>query len=134
MKIFKDEQEFKMSWITNKKRELKMLYPNRTFSIFCIETNSTVKGFPDVLLDVDTMQTMYYEFKCSDKEGFIKFEKTQPPFYKRNSRMNITVIAFNKKDGYSYSFPAKELFNKDSVYKIDLTTRKVKLPCQNTSL
>lgn len=134
MKIFKDEQEFKMAWLEHKKRELKTLFPNRTFSVFCIETNSTVKGFPDVLIDVDTMQTMYYEFKCSDKEGFIKFEKTQPPFYKKNSRMSIAVVAFNRIDSRVYSFPVKELFSKDSVYTIDLVTRKVKLPCQNTSL
>ena len=85
MKVFKDEQEFKMSWIANKKMELKT-FPNRTFSIFCIETNSTVKGFPDVLVDLDTMQTMYYEFKISDKDGYIKFEKTQPTFYKKKQQ------------------------------------------------
>jgi len=133
MKVFKDEQEFKMYWIKQKKMELKTLFPNRTFSIFCIETNSTEKGFPDVLVDLDTMQTMYYEFKISDKDGYIKFEKTQPPFYKKNSRMNIAVVAFNKKDNCQYSFPVSMLFNKESEFRIDLTTRRVKLPCLSTS-
>ena len=133
MKVFKDEQEFKMYWIEQKKKEIKTKFPNRTFSIFCIETNSTVKGFPDVLVDIDTMQTMYYEFKISDKDGYIKFEKTQLPFYKKNSRMHIAVVAFNKKDNYQYSFPVTSLLAKDSELKVDLTTRRVKLPCLSTS-
>ena len=70
-----NEQQFKMKWL-----KINGL-PN--FTKFCIETEETVKGFPDAMfIDNDTKQTWFAEFKFT-KTGKIKFQPTQPSFYKK---------------------------------------------------
>lgn len=111
----KDEQQFKMKYI----REI--LKPQ--FSrVFCIETEETVRGFPDVMCLSNTgifltAQAFFCEFKYSNAHGKIKFQPTQPAFYKaHNEVMHIMVIAYNKKTNKVHVFPASCLFNKDSPF------------------
>ena len=113
------EQSFKMLYIN---AELKTLFNN----IFCIETEETVKGFPDVMevvSDKDSNITYFYEFKISDKNGNIKFQPTQPSFYKSYSGMSVHVIALNRKTNNVHYFNVKELFDSSSPYKISLNNR-----------
>lgn len=114
----KNEQQFKMAYIKNRlKRNIEAQ------RIFCIETEETVKGFPDVM-EVLTSgyanHTYFYEFKFSDKAGKIKFQPTQPAFYRNNSFLNINIIAFNQKTGNVHHIFASELFNKNSQYHMNL--------------
>lgn len=103
-----NEQQFKMKWL--KINEL----PN--FTKFCIETEETVKGFPDVMfIDNDTKQAHFAEFKFT-KTGKIKFQPTQPAFYKKYNGLPITIIAYNAKTDKVHTFMANELFMKASPY------------------
>ncbi|GHT59524.1 hypothetical protein FACS1894109_15610 [Spirochaetia bacterium] len=61
---------------------------------FKIETEETEPGFPDVLMLANKTYDMY-EFKVSDSKGIIKFQKTQPLFYKRHSDLNIEILAWD---------------------------------------
>lgn len=107
-----NEQQFKMLWL---KRNQK---PNTYF--FCIETEETVKGFPDVMsVCRETTKSIFFEFKFT-KTGKIKFQPTQPAFYKAHSDMNIWIVAFNRKTGNVHEFYAKELFNNKSAYRLNL--------------
>lgn len=111
----KDEQQFKMKYV----REI--LKPQFT-RVFCIETEETVRGFPDVmclLLGTPSFQpcAYFYEFKYSNAQGKIKFQPTQPSFYKANNDvMHIMIVAYNKKTDKVHLFTASCLFNKDSPF------------------
>lgn len=105
----KNEQEFKMLFLKH--------IPNKeAFNHFCIETEETVKGFPDVLcIDKVTKQVYFLEFKFT-KSGKIKFQPTQPAFYKKYKDLDIMVIAYNAKTDKVHSFMTNELFMKESPY------------------
>lgn len=112
----KDEQQFKMKYI----REI--LKPQ--FSrVFCIETEETVRGFPDVMcLELTTnysclIHAFFCEFKYSNAQGKIKFQPTQPAFYKaHNEVMNIMIVAYNRKTNKVHEFWASCLFDKNNHY------------------
>ena len=114
----KDEQKFKMKYV----REV--LKPQFT-RVFCIETEETVRGFPDVMCLSNTSvfltpQAFFLEFKYSNAQGKIKFQPTQPSFYKTNDEvMHIMIVAYNKKTNKVQEFPASCLFDKDSRYHMN---------------
>ena len=110
----KSEQEFKKLYIAKHKKDT-------NHKIFCIETEETVAGFPDVIELVtisarSCTQAFFYEFKFSDKNGNIKFQPTQPAFYKHNSELLINVVAYNRFSKRVHVFSTNEIFNKDSPY------------------
>lgn len=111
----KEEQDFKKLYCVT---EIKKKYENTVQKIFNIETEETVAGFPDVmeLLIDSTIRAHFYEFKFSDNRGNIKFQPTQPAFYKRNPEMEICVIAYNCVSKRVHLFRTKEIFDKDSPY------------------
>lgn len=114
---YKDEQGFKRAYI---REVLSLAVPRK--NIFEIETEETFLGFPDVMLLENTVVgqvARFFEFKYSDKTGHIKFQPTQPAFYKQHPDMSIRVIAYNKATGKVHTFMVSELFDKDSVYHID---------------
>lgn len=112
----KNEQEFKKLFIAKElhRRDIGQ-------KIFCIETEETVAGFPDVMELVtisagSCTQAFFYEFKISDQSGNIKFQPTQPAFYKHNSELPIKVVAYNRFSKRVHAFRTNEIFNKDSPY------------------
>lgn len=111
----KEEQDFKKLYCVT---EIKKKYENTVQKIFNIETEETVAGFPDVmeLLIDSTIRAHFYEFKFSDNRGNIKFQPTQPAFYKRNPEMEICVIAYNCISKRVHLFRTKEIFDKESPY------------------
>lgn len=109
-----NEQQFKMLFI---KAELKNMYND----VFCIETEETVKGFPDVMEIMYSGDCLayFYEFKVSDSSGNIHFQPTQPSFYKAHSDMRTRIVALNMKTKKVHLFSASDLFNDDSDYRIN---------------
>lgn len=122
----KDEQSFKMLFLKH--------IPNKeAFNSFCIETEETVKGFPDVLcIHKETALAHFLEFKYT-KTGKIKFQPTQPAFYKKYTDLVINVIAYNAKTDKVHAFLTNELFMKESPYymnekaEVDLNKAEVTL-------
>lgn len=101
----KNEQQFKMKYI---KVRFKPFYDR----VFCIETEETVKGFPDVMCLSGT-EACFFEFKYSNAQGKIKFQPTQPAFYRLNNRyMNIWIVAYNQKTGKVEEFPVWDMSTK----------------------
>jgi hypothetical protein len=114
----KNEQEFKKLYCV---AELKK--QNAGQKIFNIETEETVAGFPDVmelwtanLQAGSCTQAFFYEFKISDLSGSIKFQPTQPAFYKHNSELPIKVVAYNRFSKRVHVFSTNEIFDKKSPY------------------
>lgn len=105
----KNEQEFKMLF-------LKHIPKKEEFNYFCIETEETVKGFPDVLaIHKETDLAHFMEFKYT-KTGKIKFQPTQPSFYKKYKDLVIMIVAYNAKTNKAHAFMKETLFDKESPY------------------
>lgn len=105
-----DEQSFKMKYLKeNQKNE---------FYQFCIETEETMKGFPDVMVisKIDSTTT-FLEFKFT-KTGRIKFQPTQPAFYKSHPELKIYVLAYNAKTKQFHLFEVGLLF-REGGYKMN---------------
>ena len=103
-----DEQSFKMYVLRNRK-----------VLSFPIETESTVLGFPDVMVVHEEGKVTFEEYKYS-KTGKIKFQPTQPAFYKKyGGLLHIEIVAFNAKSGHIHVFSVRELFNETSPYCMD---------------
>lgn len=118
---FKNEQDYKMFRIDELKKTLGA-------NAYCIETEETEPGFPDVLFVFKKLHIAnFFEFKYADSSGYITFKKTQPVFYKRNKELTINVLAWDPVAKREHWFLVEELFEKDSPYRMD-TNRKVKLP------
>lgn len=107
-KEFNNEQSFKMASLKLKSKD---------FTFFCIETEETVKGFPDVMF-VDEQNTVCFEEYKYTKTGVIKFQSTQPAFYKKHKNLVIFVVAYNAKSKKVHYFPVEELFTEGSPYKL----------------
>jgi len=120
----KDEQSFKKFYCNLRLRHKEL--PGQ--KIFCIETEETVAGFPDVMelfTGGTTMVVHFYEFKSSDRYGNIEFQPTQPAFYKSNEDLKVQVVAYNRKSQRVHLFSASEIFDKDSPYHT--TNRRISL-------
>lgn len=120
-KNLKNEKEFKRYMIETMKGTKSYL------GIFEIETEETVLGFPDVLAITNENRAVLYEFKYSNKQGVIKFQPTQPSFYKENKKLDIEIIAFDTRCNSYHLILASELFMENGMYKIS-DNGKVKLP------
>lgn len=108
----KDEQAFKKLYCVCKIKR------GAGQKIFCIETEETVAGFPDVmeLITGENTTVRFYEFKISDSRGNIKFQPTQPAFYKNNPELWIRVVAYNRLTKRVHKFSPDEIFDKESPY------------------
>lgn len=105
-----DEQSFKMMWLKDN--------PSGEHYRFCIETEETVKGFPDVMeINKRSSVTSFFEFKFT-RTGKIKFQPTQPAFYKSHPEMCIYVIAYNAKTNQLHLFEAG-LILRNGMYKMN---------------
>jgi hypothetical protein len=61
---------------------------------FMIESEDTVPGFPDVLC-VKKDSCLLIEFKVSDDQGVLHFERTQPLFYKKHPDLYMLILAWD---------------------------------------
>jgi hypothetical protein len=86
---YKDEQGFKQDVIKSFKH-------NTPFStVFEIENEEKEPGMPDLLSMERERPAFFTEIKCADKNGIIEFQKTQPLFYRRHSKMRIQILAWD---------------------------------------
>lgn len=107
-KTCKDEQSFKQKYIKAYRR---------AYHVFCIETEETVKGFPDVLLvSKETGKASFLEFKFAKKGSTIHFQANQPAFYRLYPDLDIKVICYVRDMMRVHVFRVADLFNKDSAY------------------
>ena len=108
----KNEQDFKMAWL----KKFKKYYAD----MFCIETEETVGGFPDVMALGYNQMAHFFEFKFT-KTGKIKFQPTQPAFYRQHNTMDINVIALWVDEHCTkvFAFHVKEMFKKESPFALN---------------
>jgi hypothetical protein len=86
---------------------------------FEIENEEKESGFPDSLEmfegfdngigDIYLSPSQLVEYKVSDQNGDIKFQKRQPLFYKRNNALCIVVRAWCVSEQVGYEFKASDI-------------------------
>ena len=104
-KQYKNEAEFKKDFVA-------WLRENG-YTVFCIETEETEPGFPDVLAIKDG-ETKFLELKITDRKGCFKMQKTQPRFYKMYPNLHIAVVVWDNGMQNYISIPAKMIAEKCS--------------------
>jgi hypothetical protein len=79
------------------------------WSYFCIESPGTADGFPDVLALSNSGAHMLWEFKVSDARGVVRFERTQPSFYRKHQDLNIWALAWSVPSQRAIFIPARDI-------------------------
>ena len=97
-KQFKTEAEFKKYFIG--------VLRNAGGTPFCIESEETEPGFPDVL-EIKGGKAVLYEMKLANKKGIFKMQKTQPLFYKTYQNLQIYVVVWDNAMGNFITIPAR---------------------------
>lgn len=92
------EQEFKMEWIRHHRKEYAR--------VWCIETEETAGGFPDVLCIKKDGRAELYEFKKAKAGDAIEFEPTQPAFFMANASVVPIKVVAMRTDGSCLEFEA----------------------------
>lgn len=106
-----DEQSFKKAYIE--------YFKQTDTAYLCIETEETIQGFPDVMaVHEPSSKVQFMEFKYT-KTGRIKFQPSQPAFYRKYPKFKIDVVAYDAKEGRLHLFPVQFLFDENSPYKMD---------------
>jgi hypothetical protein len=59
-----------------------------------VENEEKEPGFPDVI-SLSLKCYLLTEFKVSDRDGVIEFQKTQPLFYRRHPNLRIDILAWD---------------------------------------
>lgn len=88
--VFSEEMPFKREIMAALKSD-KETYK----SVFAIE-NREEPGMPDILAIKSDDTAIFLETKYA-VNGVIEFERTQIPWYLRNKKLNILVVAYNDK-------------------------------------
>lgn len=88
---FKDEAGFKAAVLKVWRKKAPQ------YTRFEIENEEKEPGMPDVLsISSERDHFAYFtEFKISNDKGVIKFQKTQPLFYRRHSGLPIEILAWD---------------------------------------
>lgn len=84
---FADESQFKKKYMALVKQNYK--------EVLAIE-NTVEPGMPDLIV-VDTKDRSFFVEMKYARRGVITFKKSQIPWYKRHSHLNIIVVAYNDK-------------------------------------
>lgn len=95
---YKNEAEFKKDFVE--------ILRKNGYTVFCIESEETAPGFPDVMAVYDE-KVYFYEMKITDRHGSFKMQKTQPKFYKTYPNLKIYVVIWDNGMHNYLSVPAK---------------------------
>lgn len=119
---FKDEAAFKMAVIKAWQERAAW------FTRIEIENEEKAPGMPDVLSISNKHPAYLTEFKISDDKGVIKFQKTQPLFYKRHKNLSIGILAWDRQHKrVVYIEPSEVLAVKGLNFKIPDAISDVKI-------
>ena len=86
---FKDEAAFKAAVLKQWRKDAPW------FTRFEIEDEEKEPGMPDVLSISNKLPAFFTEFKISDNDGTVVFQKTQPLFYRRHEDLLIDILVWD---------------------------------------
>ena len=128
---FKSENDFKAAVLSH------WLAFVRHVEIFEIENQEKEPGMPDVLIfphqaqvAVPTLKPGLVEFKISDANSVIRFQKSQPLFYKKYPNVLIYIVAWDVPRNRLVQISAEEILaNKSLTYKLPEVLDENKAAC-----
>jgi hypothetical protein len=85
---FRNEADFKRAVVKTWQQSL-------LYRVIELENEEKAPGMPDVLLISQTLPAILTEFKIASINGYIKFQKTQPLFYRQNRGLLISILAWD---------------------------------------
>jgi hypothetical protein len=92
----------------------------RVDDVLEIENEEKAPGMPDVLCFAEGKCTLV-EFKLSDSKSVIKFQRTQPLFYKQHPSLCIRILAWDApRSSVVIIYPATIIAAKSLRYKIPI--------------
>jgi hypothetical protein len=86
---FRNEADFKRAVIKTWQQDF-------LYRVIEIENEEKAPGMPDVLLISRKLPAILTEFKVADQNGDIKFQRTQPLFYKQHEDLLIGILAWDR--------------------------------------
>lgn len=95
MKVIRTEKEFSKWIVAQLRRHFK--------TVFSIETEETVKGFPDIMVMSALNKASFIELKVGSKD--IHLQHTQLAFAKCHPEMSIGLCIFNQDTRSIYFLP-----------------------------
>lgn len=104
---FKNEQQFKMKFI--EKSTERGAFGDK---YFCIETEETEPGFPDVMKLTYENKASFFEMKLADSEDNFKVQRTQPLFYLNHRDLDITILVWSNKRNKMYAVTSEEVISR----------------------
>lgn len=113
MKTIRTEKEFSR-WLVAQLRK-------HFNTVFSIETEETVKGFPDIMIMPTLNKTVFMELKVGLKD--IQLQHTQLAFAKRHKEMSIGLCIFNQDTGSIYFLP--DIKRLEEIKPAKVTDKKV---------
>lgn len=102
MKPMRTEKEFS-SWLVSQLRK-------HFNTVFSIETEETVKGFPDIMIMPTLNKVAFMELKVGSHD--IHLQHTQLAFAKRHKEMSIGLCVFDQAPGSIYFLPDIKMLEK----------------------
>ena len=106
---FKDEAQFKKAMLAM----WRSVCPGDAF--FEIEEGEVNPGMPDILRISNDFPAALYEFKITDANGGIVFQKTQPLFYKKYSYLKIYILIWDTRLGEVVAMDPQEVIEAKSL-------------------
>jgi hypothetical protein len=100
---FKDEAAFKAAVLKEWRRDAPW------FTRIEIENEEKEPGMPDVLSISNKLPAFLTEFKISDGNGVIEFQKTQPHFYRLHEELLIDILAWDTRKERVVSVSPREV-------------------------
>lgn len=95
MKAMRTEKEFSKWLVTQLRRHFN--------TVFSVETEETVKGFPDIMIMPTLNKVAFMELKVGTK--YIHLQHTQLAFAKLHEEMSIGLCIFNQDTRSIYFLP-----------------------------
>jgi len=84
-------------------------------TFFELEEAEKNPGLPDCLEMNPCLPAVFHEFKISDANGIIVFQKSQPLFYKTYHNLNIQILAWDSRHNYVVRISKEEVIRAKSL-------------------
>ena len=100
---FKNEAEFKKAFLA------KMRQKHKNITFFEIENEEKSPGMPDIIATSYEAPSVWTEIKYAGKDGKIKFQPSQPLWYKQNKTLRIQIVVWDSRRGQCIYLPKEDV-------------------------
>ena len=116
------------------KRDVTRYWKDCGFDCIWLENSETASGAPDTIVFMRS-HVFLFEFKVSDKGGYVRFQKTQPLYYQQHKNLRIKIIAFDIPSNKVVIRDANEVVEYIKTYNtLNVPLSSIQTKCQLSSV